>query len=50
MPKKLHDALVKQAKRKGMTGKRKDKYVYGAMRKRGWKPKKERSTLLTGNE
>jgi hypothetical protein len=39
MPKKLHDKLERQARKKGLTGKRKDKYVYGGMRKTGWKPK-----------
>lgn len=37
MPKKMHDALNRQAKKKGLTGKAKDRYVYGAMenKKRG---------------
>lgn len=30
-PKKAHDALKKQAKKKGMTGKQADRYVYGAL-------------------
>lgn len=47
MPKKMHDRLKRQAKRKGLKGKRADAYVYGTMRKTGWKPNKER-TLLTG--
>jgi len=42
MPKKLHEALKRQARKKGLKGKRADRYVYGAMRKRGWKPKRER--------
>lgn len=42
MPKKLHEKLKKQARKKGLTGKRKDKYVYSGLRKAGWKPKKER--------
>lgn len=33
MPKKLHDALARQANRKGLTGKRKAAYVYGTMNK-----------------
>ena len=32
-PKKMHDALERQAKKKGMTGERKDRYVYGTMQK-----------------
>ena len=46
MPKALHDKLKKQAEKKGYTGKRKQAYIYGTMRKTGWKPK--RKTLLTG--
>ena len=42
MPKRLHEALEKQAKRKGLKGKRKDRYVYGTMKKR--------KTLLTGKK
>lgn len=33
MPKKLHDALARQAKKKGLTGERKDRYVYGTLQK-----------------
>ncbi len=40
MPKALERKLKKQAKKKGLTGKRADAYVYGTMRKTGWKPKK----------
>lgn len=32
MPKKLHDKLKRSAEKKGLTGERKDKYVYGTMR------------------
>lgn len=35
MPKKMHDALVRQAQKKGLTGERKDRYVYGTMAKQG---------------
>ena len=42
MPKKLHQALLKRAKRKGLSGSRAKKYVYGTMRKSGWKPKREK--------
>jgi hypothetical protein len=34
MPKKLHDALEKEANKKGLKGKRKDAYVYGTMEKK----------------
>lgn len=33
MPKELHDKLVRKARRKGLTGKRLDAYVYGTMNK-----------------
>ncbi len=42
MPKKMHQALKKQAKKKGLKGKARDRYVYGTMQKR--------KTLLTGNK
>lgn len=41
MPKKLEASLKKEAKGKGLTGKRADAYVYGTLRKTGWKPKKK---------
>lgn len=40
MPKKMERSLKKTAKKKGLTGSREDAYVYGTMRKAGWKPKK----------
>lgn len=40
MPKKLEAKLETEAKKKGLTGDRKNAYVYGTMRKNGWKPKK----------
>ena len=42
MPKKMEKALKKTAKAKGLTGERADAYVYGTMRKAGWKPKKKK--------
>ena len=42
MPKKLEKELIKQARKMGMLGKRADAYVYGTMRKTGWKPKGEK--------
>lgn len=41
MPKKLEMALEAEADKKGLTGAHKDAYVYGTMRKTGWKPKRE---------
>ena len=40
MPKKLENRLKKEAKKKGFSGKRAGAYVYGTLRKTGWKPKK----------
>ena len=42
MPKALERRLKRQAKRKGLGKKRTGAYVYGTMRKMGWKPKRER--------
>jgi hypothetical protein len=39
MPKAMEEALSREAEKKGMTGERKNAYIYGAMRKAGWKPK-----------
>jgi hypothetical protein len=44
MPKKLHIKLEKQAKKMGLTGERKDAYVYGTMRKVE-EPKKKKSLM-----
>ena len=41
MPKKMHRQLKKTARKKGLTGKRKNAYIYGTMRKTGWKPKRK---------
>ena len=38
MPKAMEKALKKEAKKKGLTGKHADAYVYGTMRKTGWVP------------
>jgi len=35
VPKALHDKLERQAKKKGLTGKRKKAYVYGTLKKNG---------------
>jgi hypothetical protein len=44
MPKKMEQQLKRQAAKKGMGKKRTDKYVYGALRKTGWKPSHQRKT------
>lgn len=41
MPKKLERKLKRQAAKKGLTGERKDAYVYGSLRNTGWTPKKK---------
>jgi hypothetical protein len=42
MPKKMEQQLKKEAAKKGLKGKRADAYVYGTMRKTGWKPSREK--------
>lgn len=42
MPDKMERALRDEARRKHLKGKEKDAYVYGTMRKEGWKPKREK--------
>jgi len=42
MPKKLERKLKKQARKKGFGKKRANAYVYGTLRKTGWKPKKKK--------
>lgn len=42
MPKKEERRLQRKADAKGLTGEAKDAYVYGTLRKEGWKPKRER--------
>lgn len=42
MPEQMEQALEAEADRKGLTGERRRRYIFGAMRKRGWKPERER--------
>lgn len=42
MPKKMEQKLVREAIAKGLKGKRKNAFVYGTMRKTGWKPSREK--------
>ena len=42
MPKAMEKALKKEVKKKGFTGERADRYVYGAMRASGWAPNREK--------
>lgn len=47
MPEKMERALKEEAsKHKGWSDEHKDKYVYGAMRATGWKPKREQHGSL----
>ena len=41
MPKEIERKLKKEAEKKGLGKKRMGAYVYGTMRKMGWKPKKK---------
>lgn len=49
MPKALESSLKRQAQKKGLAGERADAYVYGTLRKTGWKPKRERRGTV-GNQ
>lgn len=42
MPKKEEEALKREAKKKGLSGSHAAAYVYGTMRKQGWKPSREK--------
>ncbi len=42
MPKEMEKALKAQCKKKKMSSDRCDAYVYGTMRKTGWKPSREK--------
>jgi hypothetical protein len=42
MPKKLEQKLKRQASRKGLSGKRANAYVFGTLRRTGWKPGKKK--------
>jgi len=43
MPKKMEEILKRAAKKKGLTGKARDAYVYGTMAKlTSWRPRKKK--------
>ena len=44
MPKKLHEKLKREARKKfgTTTSERAKKYIYGSLRKTGWKPTKKK--------
>jgi len=45
MPKQLEAKLNLEAKRKHLSKKRAAAYVYGTLRKLGWKPKQKRRSI-----
>ncbi len=50
MPEKLERALKAAAKKKGYSGERAKAYIYGTLRKTGWKPKREKSAHMRAME
>jgi hypothetical protein len=42
MPEELERELRARAKKKGLSKKRQDAYVYGTLRETGWKPSREK--------
>lgn len=42
MPKAEERKLAAQADKEGLKGDARDAYIYGTLRKMGWKPKKEK--------
>ena len=42
MPKSMEKNLKSQARKKGMSKERTGAYIYGALRKTGWKPQTKR--------
>jgi len=46
MPKKLEEKLKREATKKGLTGERRNAYIYGTMqRATSWRPKKHKTIL-----
>jgi hypothetical protein len=44
MPKELERKLFRQGRKKGFTGERLRKYVYGTLRKMGWVPSHQKKS------
>ena len=44
MPKELEEKLKRSGRKKGFVGKLLDKYVYGSLRKTGWKPSTQKKS------
>lgn len=49
MPKRMEEALKREAAKRGYTGQRADKFVYGTMRKTGWKPSGQKKATKHGH-
>ena len=47
MPKRLEQKLMREAKKKGMSEKRTGAYVFGTMRKLGWRPGGKKRSRIT---
>ena len=43
MPKAMEEALMREAAKRHMSKKRRNAFVYGTMRKHGWKPAREKN-------
>lgn len=43
MPKELEQKLFRQGRKRGLREELLDAYVYGTLRKLGWRPRRERS-------
>jgi hypothetical protein len=44
----MERALKAEARKKGLKGKRANAYVYGSLRKTGWKPSTQKKTQRRG--
>jgi len=43
MPKEIEEKLKRKTKKRGLSKKRTAAFVYGTLRKTGWKPKKKKT-------
>jgi hypothetical protein len=50
MPKAMEKKLKKEVKSKGLKGKRANAYIYGTMRKTGWKPSTQKKSKKGGKK
>jgi hypothetical protein len=47
MPRELHDRLARQADKQGLTGERRNAYIYGTMQKTtNWRPHKDNARRI----